>query len=93
MIGALCCSDCGSAWSWIWITPDVRTSSSQAGVPGVRAWFISPNRKDPSAFLVTWLDTVRGGLQVNGKYAMTMSTRTIPTRATRHTAVVTSRAR
>ena len=39
--------------SRIWANPDVRASSSQAGVPGVRALFISPNCKDPSASRVT----------------------------------------
>ena len=65
--------------------PDERTSGSQAGVPGVRAAFISPNRKEPSALLVTSLLTVRGGSQSNGKYAVTASRSTSPRRAARDT--------
>ena len=45
---------------------DLRTAPSQAGVPGVRALFICPNRKDLSALLVTSLLTMRGGSHENG---------------------------
>src|SRR6476646_8037462 len=71
--------------------PDVRTSSSQAGDLAVRALFISPNRKDPSALLVTSLRTVRGGSQANGEYATNANRSTNPRRAMRHTAVVPRR--
>jgi hypothetical protein len=47
--------------------PDVRTASSQAGDPAMRALFISPKPQGPSALLLTSLRTVRGGSQANGE--------------------------
>jgi len=84
IIEALCRGDRGLTSSVTWTLPEVRTRSSQAGDPGVRALFISPNRRDPSAVRVTWLATMRGGSQRNGWYAITASRTAIPARSRRH---------
>ena len=95
MIDAGECSwdDRGATSSSIWTVPELRASASQAGVPDVRAWFISPNRKEPPALLATSLLTTRGGSHRNGKYAVTMSRSTTPRSAARHAALVLPRSR
>ena len=67
IIDASRCDDWGLTSILIWTLPEVRAWRSHAGVPGVRAAFISPKRNELSAVLTTWFRTMRGGSQRNGK--------------------------
>jgi hypothetical protein len=67
IIDACCFEDRGLTSILIWALPEVRAWRSHAGVPGVRAAFISPKRNELPAVLTTWLRTMRGGSQRNGK--------------------------